>query len=137
MVSKKKSRLTIGCRARMLNTSHWGDDYAGREVLLKERSPGSGDFDVMILGKGVKELEREKSGIVTNEIAWVPESALELIDKDFDTNLDFMDWYTEHEDDFCPNCLAWFPGYDEPQESGEYLKCPNKECPSNNPEDLH
>jgi hypothetical protein len=136
MTSKKKPRLTIGCRARMLNTSH--RSYAGHEVLLKERN-SNGDFAVMILGKNVKELEKEKSGIVENEIAWVSESALELVDKDFDTNLDFMDWYEQHENDFCPDCLAWFPGNSgfmgKDPKTGKYLKCPNKKCRSNNLED--
>lgn len=135
MTSKKKPRLTIGCRARILNKSSWREDIGAAEILLKERSSG-GDFAVMVLGKGIKELEKEKSGVVVNEVAWVSEKDMELINRDFETNLDFMDWYDEHEEDFCPDCLGWFPniGREDPK-TGEDFKCPNKECPSNNPED--
>jgi hypothetical protein len=138
MTSGKKSRLTIGCRAKILNGTRWGEDYGEYEVLLTERSPNSG-FAAIVLCKGVKELEKEKSGIVENQVAWIPESALELIDGDFEANLDFMDWYEGHKDDFCGDCGAWFPGNDgltgKDPKTGEYLKCPNKDCPSNNLED--
>jgi len=135
MTSGKKQRLTIGCRARILKESSWYEDIGEQEILLKERSSG-GDFAVIVLGKGVKELEKEKTGIVENEVAWVSERDMKLINRDFDTNLDFMDWYVEHEDDFCSDCLGWFPnnGREDP-ETGEDFKCPSKECPSNNPED--
>ena len=150
MTEVNKLRLTVGCRARILtlekkpeqkgqnfdsNESDWRKDYGNREVLLKERS-SSGGFSVMLLGSDVKDLEREKSGIVDDLMAWVPEGDLELINKDFGTNLDFMDWYEEHGDDFCSDCLGWFPnnGVQDPK-TGEDFKCPNKACPSNHPED--
>ena len=135
MTSEKKSRLTIGCRAKILPNGNWGGGYGGYEVLLKERN-SSGGFGVMILGKGVKNLEKEKSGIVENEVAWVEEEDMELINSDFDTNLNFIDWYRCHTYDFCPDCLDWFPdnGREDPK-TGEDFRCPNKDCPSNNLED--
>jgi len=135
---KSKDRLTVGCRARILTLKEkpknipdncidhtWRQDYGGCEVLLTERSLDS--FDVMLLGKDVKVLEREKSGIVTNEMAWVPESDMVSIDRDFDTNLDFIDWYKQHEDEFCPACGSWFPDRGRLID-GQDAICPNKEC---------
>jgi len=120
---KKKERLTIGCRARVLtikkkpkrtgpnyyaNEDSWRKEYGGREVLLTERISG-GAFSVMLLGKEVTELKTEDSKTVADEMAWVPEEDLELINRDFDTNMEFIDWYQEHKYEFCPDCGAWFP----------------------------
>ena len=138
-----KERLTIGCRARVktleekikqegpgffANEDHWRKEYGGREVLLTERSHG-GEFSAIVLGKDVDKLEKEKTGIVDNEIAWISEDDLILVNKDFEENLDFIDWYQEHEDDFCPDCLTWRPDSLtwRPDQSSS---CPNKSCPS-------
>jgi hypothetical protein len=58
-------------------------------------------------------------------MAWIPEEDMKLINADFDTNLDFMDWYQEHEGDFCPDCGAWFPdrGRIDPSTDKEF-ECP-------------
>ncbi|KKN33243.1 hypothetical protein LCGC14_0805820 [marine sediment metagenome] len=137
---KKKQRLTIGCRARILtikekpkqtgprffaNESSWRESFGGREVLLVERSQS--DFSVMLLGKGVKDFKRKDPNTADGGMAWVPESDMVLINKDFDTNLDFIDWYQEHEDEFCPDCGAWFPEND-----GMDTVCPNQKCPGEN-----
>jgi hypothetical protein len=122
--NKKMGRLTIGCRARILtlierpsrngkkghflNEDSWRRNYGGREVLLIERTTG-GDFSVMLLGKGVTKLKRKDPNTVVNKMAWIPEEDLVLVDRNFDKNLDFIDWYQEHEDDFCPDCGTWFP----------------------------
>ena len=122
---RKKQRLTIGCRARILtlkekpkqtsvdghymNESSWRRDYGGREVLLAERTSGSGDFSVMLLGKGVKELKRKDPNTIVNQMAWVSEEDMVWVNSDFNTNLDFIDWYQENEEEFCPDCGAWFP----------------------------
>ncbi len=134
---EKKLRLTIGCRARIItieekpkqtgpgfcsNEDSWRSGYGGREVLLKERSRQS--FSVMLLGEGIKTLEKEKAGIVADEMAWIDEDDLELVDMDFDTNLDYMDWYQEHEDEFCFDCGAWFP-----ENGRDGASCPNQKCP--------
>lgn len=139
----RKGRLTVGCRARILklkekpkrkgpeytsNEDYWRKIYGGHEVLLKTRS--SSGFDVMVLGKGVKKLKKEAPNTVINEVAWVSEEDMELVDKDFDINLDFMDWYQDHEEDFCPDCLAWYPDRYKPN-----AVCPNEKCPSNHLED--
>lgn len=133
-------RLTVGCRTRILtieekpkqtgsgfvsNEDSWRKEFGGREVLLVERSHGS--FDVLLLGEGVRTLEKEKAGIVDDEMAWIDEDDMELIDRDFTTNLDYIDWYQEHADDFCPDCRVWFPdnGRDD-------ASCPNQKCYSHN-----
>ena len=123
-------RLTVGMRARFNNKKegdgsdvwrgHPWKEYQGREALLLERS-SNGGFSVMVLGKGVTELKKEQTGIVENQVAWVNEEGLDFINADFDTNLDFIDWYQQHKDDFCGDCLAWRPNQDEP--------CPNEDCP--------
>jgi len=85
----------------------------------------------MVLGKGTNvELKKEDSGTVINQVAWVDEEELDHINSDFDTNLDFMDWYQEHEDDFCGDCGAWFPdnGRYDPITKEDFI-CPNRECP--------
>lgn len=119
-------RLTIGMRCRFKSKKakeHSWSEYAGRECLLQERS-SSGGFSVMILGKGTNvELKKENSGTVTNQVAWVDEEELDHIDSDFNANLDFMDWYQEHESDFCGDCLTWRPDKDEDS------VCPNEKCP--------
>ena len=85
----------------------------------------------MVLGKGTNvELKKEDSGTVINQVAWVDEEELDHINSDFDANLDFMDWYQEHEDDFCGDCGVWFPdnGKIDPATDEDHV-CPNKECP--------
>ena len=137
---EKKHRFTVGCRARILtlaekppqtetkdghymNESSWRKDYGDREVILVERSHGT--FTVMLLGEGVKKLKKEDPHTVDDEMAWIDEEDMVLVDKDFDTNLDFIDWYQEHEDEFCGDCGAWFP-----ENGRDWFLCPNKECPS-------
>jgi len=119
----KKKRLTIGCRARIFtikeipkrtgpgyagNEDSWRKEFGGREVLLQKRSASSG-FSVMLIGEGVTELKKEVPKTIGNQMAWISEEDMELINRDFDTNLDFMDWYEENEENFCPDCGAWFP----------------------------
>ena len=124
-------RLTIGFRARIKPGTSWDKDweYGNREVLLVERSSG-GDFSVMILKEGVNvPLLRENDCPVRNEVAWVDEDDRELVDKDLDTNMDFIDWYQEHRDDFCGDCGVWFPnnGAIDPATDEEHV-CPSEDC---------
>ena len=126
----KAKRLTLGMRAKFVphpdgNTS-W-DEYTGQECLLKERST-TGGFAVMVLGQS--ELKREDPKTVENEVAWVDEEELEFVNADFDTNLEFIDWYQENEDNFCADCGAWFPENDGwGEEAGAEPTCPNEKCP--------
>lgn len=102
--SESGNKLTLGYRARIKPSSRWGDDdYANREVILAERSSG-GDFSAMVLKEGVNVPLDKHWKTVADEIAWLHESELDLVDKNIDTNIRFMDWYHEHEDDFCPDC---------------------------------
>ena len=123
-------RLTIGMRAKFkpnaTGNTVW-DEYADHECLLKERTSG-GDFSVMVLGQ--KELKKEDPKTVINEVAWVSEDELEFVNAKFKANLDFMDWYQEHSDEFCGDCLAWFPnnGAIDPDTDEDYV-CPNEDCP--------
>ena len=139
---EKKQRLTIGCRARIItieekpkqtgseffaNESSWREGYGGREVLLEERNQG--DFSVMLLGKGVKELKKKDGHTIDGGMAWVPEEDMVFVNKDFDANLDFIDWYQEHEDEFCPDCGVWFPENGGLNEDETDVLCPNQKCP--------
>lgn len=121
-------RLTIGMRCRLKPESHWAKDYGwtGKEVLLEERSQGS--FSVMVLGQ--QELKKKDPNTVINQVAWVDEDDLEFIDANFEANMEFMDWYQEHEEDFCADCGAWFPnrGVVDPATKKDYI-CPNEDCP--------
>jgi hypothetical protein len=122
-------RLTIGMRCKFKKAGegehHWRE-YAGQECLLQERSSG-GDFSVMILGQ--KELKKEDPETVTNQVAWVDEEDLEHVNSKFKANLDFMDWYQEHEEDFCGDCGIWFPnnGRIDPVTDEDHV-CPNEKC---------
>ena len=118
-------KLTIGYRCRIKPSStSWGSKghgYENREVLLQERNDG--EFSVMVLKRG-KNVPLDKHWkTVTGVVAWVIPDDMELVDKDIDTNLDFMDWWEEHKEDFCPEC-DWF---DEHQLAkwDYYDKCPN------------
>ncbi len=125
-------RLTVGMRARLKAESSWCEGHwefdENTELLLVKRSHGS--FSCMVLGQ--KELKKEDPNTVVNEIAWVDEEDLVFVNDDFEDNLDFIDWYQEHEDDFCPDCNAWFPDYGrtDPAIDDDYY-CPNEKCPGN------
>ena len=135
----KKPRLTVGYRARILtlkekpaqglrrhgNEGSWRRSDGGREVLLVER--GHDSFSVMLLGKGIKELKRKDPNTIVGQMAWVPEDDMVLVDMDLDTNLDFIDWYQNHEEDFCPDCYGWFPDRGR-LINGKDAVCPNGKC---------
>lgn len=136
----EKKRLTVGCRARILPPApknkkdsrrfekSWREHYPNREVLLVERISG-GSFSVLLLVDGTNvPLTMGKKNVVDNQIAWVSEEDMELVDMDFNTNLDFIDWYEEHEEYFCPDCGEWTGG--ELSCLDIDFKCPNKQCPS-------
>lgn len=126
-----EKRLTIGMRCRFRPKRSSWKEYTGHECLLQERS--GKEFSVMVLAKGKNvRLEKEKTGVVINQVAWVAPGDLEYVDSKFKSNLDFMDWYEEHEEDFCGDCGAWFPGYSMAGEEGfEEARCPNEKCPGN------
>jgi hypothetical protein len=123
-----KKRLTLGYRCRILPApaeGHSWEEYAGHDVLLTERSNGS--FSCMVLGQ--KELKKEDSKTVINQVAWVDEDEMEFVNADLETNMEFIDWYQEHEEEFCGDCGTWFPdnGGCDP-ETKEDCVCPNEKC---------
>lgn len=125
---KIPKRLTIGMRARIKKdkeNSHFRE-YQGYEILLTERS-SNGDFSVMVLGQ--KELKRKDPKTVISQCAWIHEDQLEFVDADLEKNLDFIDWYQEHEEDFCGDCGAWRPLEGDEEEDWTDEPCPNKKCP--------
>lgn len=115
-------KLTLGYRARIKPDTSW-DEYNGREVLLVEKS--NGDFSVMVLreGKDVA-LAKDADCPVVNEIAWLSESEMEFVDSDLEANFDFIDWYQDNEDSFCPHCLAYCAEVVETHA----FKCPKCGC---------
>jgi hypothetical protein len=144
----KPKRLTIGMRCRIKtlkeqpsrngkdgfysNEDSWRREYGGRQVFLKERS-SNGDFSFMLIGKKFEKerfLPKKMTGVVENEMAWISEDDLVFMNADFDANLDFVDWYQVHEDEFCGDCGTWFPkrGLTNPKTGKDY-RCPNKKCP--------
>jgi len=137
----EKKRLTVGCRARILppgpknkkDKRHfeksWCDNYPNREVLLIERSLG-GNFAVLLLISGENvPLTQGAKNVVDNQVAWISEEDMELVDADFNTNLDFIDWYQEHEECYCPDCGEWGGGEISSIDYFDF-ECPNKKCPS-------
>jgi hypothetical protein len=125
-------RLTVGMRCRIKPSSSWYNDAETEinEVLLEKRSQDTFSF----LGLGQKELKKEDPQTCTGGGAWIHENDLEWINSDFETNLEFMDWYQEHEDEFCGDCGAWFPDNGRSEEIDgrwENVRCPNDKCPGN------
>jgi hypothetical protein len=141
-----KKRLTMGMRVRILTLAelskklgkkcksadyYWNHYDGGKHALLQERSSGSGDFSILIIGKKWKNerfLPKETTGVIDGGGAWVNEDVMEFVNADFDVNLDYMDWYQEHENDFCGDCGIWREDKDP---------CPNKDCPGNHLEEYY
>lgn len=133
---EKQRHLTVGNRARILRVNEkpkqdnrndggsWRREYGGREVLLTEISTGR-RFAAIILGKGVTKLGKKDPKTVEGRAAWISEDDLKLVDSNFDINLDFIGWYANNEDNFCPKCSTWFPnrGRCKPSTTEEY-ECP-------------
>lgn len=142
----KPKRLTIGMRVRVLTLDElskklgkkvkeddhfWNKYEGGKHALLQERSGGS--FSILTIGEKWKNdriLPKETTGVIDGGGAWVDEEEMEFVNADFEANLDYMDWYQEHEDNFCGDCGEWFPnrGATDPKTGKDY-RCPNKECP--------
>ncbi len=136
----EKKRLTVGCRARILPPApknkkdrrhferSWRENYPNREVLLIERSSG-GEFSVLLLVSGENvPLTQGGKNVVDNKVAWISEEDMELVDANFSVNLDFIDWYEEHEEYYCPDCGEWTGG--ELSCLDIDFECQNKKCPS-------
>jgi hypothetical protein len=143
----KPKQLTIGMRVRILtaaemtkkfgktnpkrNDYFWNQIEGGKHALLQERSNGS--FSILTIGdrwKNKRILPKKTTGVIDGAAAWVNEDAMEFVNADFEANMDYLDWYQEHEDDFCGDCGEWFPkrGATDPK-TGKDCRCPNKECP--------
>lgn len=123
-------RLSTGMRCLIKPTCvSWFDDEKGNnEVLLIERS-SSGRFSFLRLGQ--KELKRKDPKTVVGGGAWIGEEDLIFVDNNLKANMNFIDWYQEHEDEFCPDCGAWFPEQGTEEEAGAEPACPNEKCPGN------
>ena len=112
-------RLIIGMRARIKSGTRWDKkrDCCNKDVLLIQRVKNSSNsFSVLILGQ--KELIKKDPKTVINT-ARVYEDELEFVNSDFETNLNFIDWYQRNEDGFCGDCGEWRNNADT---------CPNEEC---------
>ena len=125
-----QKRLTVGCRARIKPSSSWKDHgCAKREVLLTERSGRK--FAAMVLPEGKEvQLIKPKVGeesFVQNQIAWVAEEDLELVYREFDTNLELIDWAQENDENFCPDCSVFLGEDPAPNWEGDYI-CPKCGC---------
>lgn len=129
-------RLKVGMRCRIKKNSDW-DEYVGHEILLERRNGKKFSFLVLREGKNIP-LEKEKAGVVENWCSWITEDELEFVDSDFERNMDFIDWYQENEELFCPDCGAWYPKYGRiDPETDDYYPCPNEECPGQKGGECH
>jgi hypothetical protein len=126
----KNARITVGCRCAFKEDSSWAKDWLepGRHCLIEKRSGGD-DFAVFILPKGFTDKLTKDITLHDNSVAWVHMDELELVDRDYATNLDFMDWFEEVKEDICADCGKHFYNKD-----GE---CPDPKCPGNNIEDYY
>ena len=130
MKRDKAMRITVGCRCAFKETSRWAkgkfrDFEPGRQCLVEKRD-GS-DLAVFVLPKGFTGKITKDITLHDNSVAWVDEDDLILIDRDYATNLDFLDWFAEIKEDICGDC-----GKHMTDEEGI---CPDPECPGNNLED--
>ena len=96
----KVKRLTLGYRAR-IKSERW-EEYTNHEVLLTERS--GKNFGGIVLKKGANTLLTKGTGTVIDQVAWLYPDEIEFVDSNIEANMDFIDWYEENEDNFCPDC---------------------------------
>ena len=115
-MQKQKKRITIGFRCKILKDvpryknqhADW-EEYVGSECIIHEMdSPGRFAFIPL---EGRSELVMDGSEHYS-QCAWIDEAQLEVVDRDVDKNMEFIDWVTEHEDDYCEDCLAFIPNKD-------------------------
>lgn len=93
-------KLTLGYRAR-IKSARW-DEYINHEVLLTERS--GKNFGGMVLRKGTNISLIKGTGTVIDQVAWLEPGEIEFVDDNIEANMDFIDWYEENENSFCPDC---------------------------------
>jgi len=120
----KNARITVGCRCAFKKDSDWAKSWfePGRHCIIEKRD-GS-DFAVFVLSKGFTGPLKRDILLYDNDVAWVPENDLELVDRNYPVNLDFLDWYQEIKEDICGDCCEAF--YDHKRN-----RCPNPNCPGN------
>lgn len=111
-------KLTVGCRCRVLPTSYW-KEFHNQEVILIERDKSKFSFIPL---ENHPEMVTDGS-VYYDSCAWIEEAELELIDKNFEKNLPFIDWVEEHQDDFCPDCGTFVSSSTE----NEHI-CPRCNC---------
>jgi hypothetical protein len=114
MIKRDKNEvLTIGYRAYLKASSSWAKHFEeGRHVLLQERD--CGEFSCIVLPKGFTGKIEKKISLGRDEIAWVNEEDLVLVDKNLAENFEFMEWYAEAKEDQCPYCLNHIVEYEKP-----------------------
>jgi len=118
----KNEKLTVGYRAAFKASSGWAEHFEeGRQLLLSARD--NEEFNALVLRKNFTgEITRDLS-ICVDEVAWIREDELILVDKEVAKNLDFIDWYAEVAEDMCPHCRKHVVEYEK--------KCPG--CNKYNP----
>lgn len=99
----REMKLTVGCRARLKpdSKSNWLLTLGKSDVLLTERA--GDEFAALVLKENTGEL-KEDIKLIENEVAWLSERDLELVNMDFANNMRFIDWYQEAKESECPDC---------------------------------
>lgn len=99
----KNMRPTVGFRCKLKPDSHWTDDFEpGRHMILTERKDG--EFHVLVLPKGFTgELVKDIT-LIDDSVAWIGEGELDVVDGDLYTNMSFIDWYQNVQENECPDC---------------------------------
>jgi len=102
--------ITVGSRATVIS-DRW-EEFKGQDVLISKRNGNK--FNVIVLASGVKEITLEPS-LFEDEAAWFSLDELEFVDNNLEANMAGINWYQEHQDEYCPDC-------------GAYITPPNDTC---------
>lgn len=118
--AEESTRITLGYRCRFKKDSKQWEEYRGYECIPTERD--NGEFEVLVLKKGTNVALDKEDPPYENQVAWVDEKDLEIVDRNISTNMAFVDWLQEHQDDFCPDCGGFTPGLEEIVDAGGVCK---------------
>ena len=116
--NRKKNHMMVGHCAKIKENSNF-PEYAGYNVILTERS--GGQFSAIVLAENSSVYELNENSY-ENEIAWLDEEDLEIVNIDTNRNMEFVRWYEDTKDNICPDCGT----YTENLYEDENVKC--KKC---------
>lgn len=98
--NRKGNHMMVGYCAKIKEKSNF-PEYTGYNVILNERS-GS-QFSAIVLAKNSSVYELNENSH-ENEIAWLDEEELEIVNTNIKRNMKFVRWYEDNKENNCPLC---------------------------------